>query len=285
MGSGQMGSGQMSAQRSGQSGMGSMLARGGSILAASLLFLLGVYHFFSGIAGFARDNFYTVGTNYPYDLSSTGWGWIHVLGGVLLAITGLSLFSRNATWARPVAIVLLVYSLVANFFFLAFFPLWALPMIALAIFAIWAIARDGSEDRQREAMQAMMGERSRYGSPQHGQAGLGGQQQAGAQQRQQQREQAGTGAYVSPGASGTGSAYGAGQGGEQSGQRWPENVGGRDESAGRHWAPSDVKESGSRLGEKAQERAQSGGRGGGQAGQAGRNAAEEAAQRAQQGRR
>ncbi len=260
-----MGAGQMGAQRSGQPSMQSMLARGGSILAASLLFLLGVYHFFSGIAGFARDNFYTVGTNYPYDLSSTGWGWIHVIGGVLLAITGLSLFSRNATWARPVAIVLLVYSLVANFFFLAFFPLWALPMIALAIFAIWAIARDGSENRQREASQAMMGERAQYG-----QAGLGSQQQAGAQQRQQ------AGAYVSS------SAYGAGQGGEQSGQRWPENVGGREESSGRHWAPSDVKESGSRLGEKAQERAQSGG---GQAAQAGRNAAEEAAQRAQQGRR
>jgi hypothetical protein len=59
----------------------------------------------------------------------------------------------------------------------------------------------------------------------------------------------------------------------QTGQRWPENVGGREQQ------PSDVKESASRMGEQAQERAQSAARG---AGQPGRNAAEEAAERARQ---
>jgi len=242
-----MGSGQ---QRMGQPGGGSILARGGSILAASLLVLLGVYHFFAGIAGFARNNFYTVGNNYPYQLSSDGWGWIHVIGGVLLALTGLALFSRSATWARPVAIVLLLASAIANFFFLAYFPLWALLMIGVAVFCIWSVAREGSENRERQAMAMGMGA---YGAQQYGQAGLGTQQQAGA------------------------GAYGTGQGG----QRWPENVGNRDESSGRHWAGSDVKESANRMGDKAQEQAQAGARSG-QAGQAGKDAAEEAAQRAQQ---
>jgi hypothetical protein len=74
-------------------------------------------------------------------------------------------------------------------------------------------------------------------------------------------------------------------GATQGGQRWPENVSGREESAtARNWAPSDMKEStGGRMGDKAhdkaQEHAQSGARG---AGQAGRNAAEEAAERARQ---
>jgi hypothetical protein len=241
-----MGTGQMS---SGQGmGTGSMTARGGTILAATLLFVLGVYHFFAGIAGLARDNFYVVGQNYVYQLSSTGWGWLHVIGGVLLAITGLALFSRSATWARPVAVVLLAASLIANFFFLAYFPLWAALMIAIAIFCIWSIAREGSENReQRQAMGERMA--SAYGA-----------------------QQAGTGAYVSTGA---GAAY-SGQGG----QRWPENVGARDESAGRHWAPSDVKESERRPSDKAQEQAQTGARG---ASQAGRNAAEEAADRSRQG--
>lgn len=220
--------------------MSSMLARGGSILAASLLFILGVYHFFTGIAGFSRSNFYTVGTNYPYRLSSYGWGWIHVVGGVLLVLTSLALFSRNTTWARPVAIGLAVISAIANFFFLVFFPLWAITMIALAAFCIWALARDGQDQRVEEMQRT----RQAYATTQYGppQTGLGAQQQAGAYGTGQgQREQAGTGAYVS----------------SSSGQRWPENAGGREESQ-RGMSPSDMKESAY----KAQEHAQSGARGG-----------------------
>jgi hypothetical protein len=219
-----------------------MLARGGSILAASLLVVLGLYHFFAGIAGFAQDNFYTVGANYPYDASNDAWAWIHVIGGVLITLTGLALFSRSTTWARPVAIALCVISAMANFFFLAFFPLWALLMIGLAVFCIWALARDGM------------------------QANVQAQGIAGQQAGMQQREQVGAGAAAS---------YGPGQ----AGQRWPENVGGRGEQ-GRNWAPADAKEGAGRPSDKPQqEQAAAGARG---AGQAGRTAAEQAAQRAQQ---
>ena len=230
--------------------MGSMLARGGSILAASLLFLLGVYHFFAGIAGFARANFYTVGTNYPYRLSSNGWGWVHVIGGVLLVLTSLALFSRSTTWARPVAILLAVISGIINFFFLVYFPLWAITMIALATFCIWALVRDGQDQRAEEIRRTQQ----QYAMQQYGppQTGLGAQQHAGAYgmgQGQGQREQAGTGAYVSSGA----------------GQRWPENAG-RDQSQ-RGGAPSNMKDSAY----KAQEHAQSAARGQ----QSGRNPSDE----------
>ncbi len=258
-GTGQTGTG----QSMGQSGTSSMLARGGSVLAASLLFLLGVYHFFAGIAGFARDNFYTVGGNYPYQASSNAWGWIHVIGGILLAATGLALFSRSTTWARPVAIALAVASAIANFFFLAYFPLWAILMIGVAVFCIWALARDGSDIRQEREAQQMMGAQSGM------QSGLGTQQHAGQQGQQagpQQREQS----YVSSGSGNSGLSSGP------STQRWPENVGGRDESGGgRQWAPSDMKEGAKRTQEHAQAGARS-------AGQAGRSAAEDAANRARQ---
>jgi hypothetical protein len=222
----------------GQPSTGAALARGGSVLAASLLFLLGVFHIISGIAAFARDNFYNVGANYPYQTSNTTWGWLHLIGGVLLAITGLALFGQSA-WARWVAIALAGVSVILNFFFLPYFPLWALVMIPLAIFCIWALVRDGSEQRQREMMMAQRSTAGAFGTP------SGTQQQMGA------------GTYSSG----------------QTGQRWPENVGGREQ-------PSDVKETAGRMGEQAQERAQSGARGSGQ--QQGRSAAEEAAERAQQ---
>jgi len=208
-----------------QSGMGGMnVARGGSALAGSLLFLLGVFHLFAGIAGFARRNFYTVGSTYPYHLSSNGWGWLYVIGGALLILTGLALFSRSSTWARPVGLVLAVLSAIANFFFLPFFPLWAFLMLATALFAIGALVRDGQP--------AQMGQREQQGQI------SGAQPQAGAYTTQP-------------------SGYGAGQ----TGQRWPENVG-RDES-GRQWAPQDAKERmGDKAQDQAQAGARSAAQGG-----------------------
>ncbi len=252
----------------GQPGMGSdgaaMLARGGSVLAASLLFLLGVFHIFSGIAAFARDNFYNVGSTYPYQTSNTAWGWIHLAGGILLVITGLALFGR-APWARWVAIVVAVVSAVINFFFLPYFPLWALVMIPLAVFCIWALVRDGSEQRLQE--QRLMAERTSAGALAGRTPAYGTQQTQAGRAGAQPREPVGAG---------TSGMYGS----DQAGQRWPENVGSREQAgAGRDWQPADVKESGSRLGDKVQEHAQSGARG---AQQPGRNPAEEAQDRARQ---
>jgi hypothetical protein len=238
-----------------QAGTGdSMLARGGSPLAASLMILLGLFHFLSGVAALARDNFYNVGGNYPYQVANDAWGWIHVIGGVLVAISGLTLFGRS-TAARWIAIVLASVSLVINFFFLPYFPLWALLMIPLAIFAIWAIVRDGSEQRQREAemSQRMAGA---FAAP------------TGQAQRPGERRETVAATY----------------GEAQTGQRWPENVGAREgqgqqqQGQGR-WSPADVKESASRTGERMQEQAAARARSGQQQG---RSAAEEAAERARQ---
>jgi len=225
----------------GQSNAGAMLARGGSVLAASLLFLLGVFHFFSGIAAFARDNFYNVGANYPYQVSNTAWGWWHVIGGVALAITGLALLSRRSTWARWVAIVLAAYSVILNFFFLPYFPLWAIVMIPLAIFAIWSLVRDGSEQRQREMMMAQRTTAGAFGGT-----------------PTERREPVG--------------AYGGGQ----TGQRWPENVGGR-EMAGRDMKEG-AGRAGQQAQEQGQQ-VQSGARGAGQSAEQAADRARQSADR------
>lgn len=46
-----------------------------------------------------------------------------------------------ALWARIVGITLASLSAVANFFFISFCPSWALMVITLDIFAIWALGR------------------------------------------------------------------------------------------------------------------------------------------------
>jgi hypothetical protein len=73
----------------------------------------------------------------------TGWGWIHLILGILLVVVGFALFSRK-TWAGIVAIMLATLSAIANFFFIPYYPFWSILEIALAVWVIWAVTRPGA---------------------------------------------------------------------------------------------------------------------------------------------
>jgi hypothetical protein len=49
------------------------------------------------------------------------------------------------TWGRVVGITLAVVSAVVNFAFIPYYPFWALTVIALDIFVIWALAAHGRD--------------------------------------------------------------------------------------------------------------------------------------------
>jgi hypothetical protein len=104
------------------------------------MLLIGVFHAIAGLVALLDDEFYVVGANYTFELDVTGWGWIHLLAGIGVALAGLYVFS-GATWARIVGITLAMLSAVANFFFIPYYPFWSILMIALAVWAIWALTR------------------------------------------------------------------------------------------------------------------------------------------------
>ncbi len=55
----------------------------------------------------------------------------------------MSLFAGK-TWAALVAMFLAVMSAVANFFFIPYYPFWAIVIIALDMWVIWALTRPGA---------------------------------------------------------------------------------------------------------------------------------------------
>lgn len=115
-------------------------AIGGITFAAALLLIAGVFEMISGISAIAKDSIFVKANDYVFNLDTTAWGWIHLLLGLLLFLTGLGLM-RRATWAGVVAIVLAMLSAIANFFWIPYYPFWAIIEIALAIWVIWAITR------------------------------------------------------------------------------------------------------------------------------------------------
>jgi hypothetical protein len=114
-------------------------ATGGVTFAGVLLLVNGVLNVLQGIAAIAQDEVYARVDNYIYRINLTGWGWILVVLGVVLAVTGAGIL-KGAEWARLTGIVLASLSIIAQFMFLPYAPLWGLIMIVLDFFVIWALA-------------------------------------------------------------------------------------------------------------------------------------------------
>ena len=117
-------------------------AVGGTVFAATVLMLIGVFQAIAGLVAIFDDDFYVVTRNYTFDLDVSAWGWIHLIIGILLVIVAYGLFVRS-TWAGVTAIVLASLSAVANFFFIPYYPFWAILVIALDIWVIWSLTRPG----------------------------------------------------------------------------------------------------------------------------------------------
>jgi hypothetical protein len=131
-------------------------ARGGLVFAATMLLIVGVFQIFQGIAAIIQDQFFIVGQNYAYTIDTTAWGWIHLGLGVLMALAGFFLFTGK-TWARVIGIGLAGLSAIANFTFLPYYPLWALVIIALDVFVIWALATVKLDITDEELTEAQAG--------------------------------------------------------------------------------------------------------------------------------
>jgi hypothetical protein len=106
--------------------------------AAVVLILAGVMHAMQGVVGLATNEFYVVTHRWLFQFDVTTWGWVHVLVGLIGAATGAALLS-GASWARIVGVVIAAVSVIANFLWLPYYPLWAVIIIAFDLFVIWAL--------------------------------------------------------------------------------------------------------------------------------------------------
>jgi hypothetical protein len=113
-------------------------ASGWTAFAGVLMIFGGAMAIFEGAAAIAKNSVFATTRNYSYSFSLTGWGWVHLILGVLIVLAGISLFS-GALWARIVGVMLAGLSMLANFVWLPRYPFWALVVIAIDVFVIWAL--------------------------------------------------------------------------------------------------------------------------------------------------
>jgi hypothetical protein len=110
-----------------------------TMFAVVMMLIVGILQALNGIAALFNDKVYVTTPNYIYAFDLTGWGWIHLLLGVLVAVVGVAIM-QGQTWGRWVGIGLVGLSLIANFLFIPYYPIWSLVIIALEVAVIAALA-------------------------------------------------------------------------------------------------------------------------------------------------
>lgn len=114
--------------------------------AGVMMMIGGSLQFMHGLIAAVNDEWVVWGNRGSLYLDLTTWGWVNMVIGVVVFLSGLGVLSGNVL-ARAVGVVLASISLIANFLFLPAYPVWAVVVITLDVLVIYALTVHGREAR------------------------------------------------------------------------------------------------------------------------------------------
>ena len=113
-------------------------AVGLSLFAGMMMIIPGLFNTMEGVVALARNEVYAVTPRYIFAWDLTTWGWIQVILGILVLAAGVGVITGQL-WGRVVGITIATLTMLANFAFIPYYPIWSLLIIALNVFVIWAL--------------------------------------------------------------------------------------------------------------------------------------------------
>ncbi|MCZ7631085.1 MAG: hypothetical protein M5U19_19480 [Microthrixaceae bacterium] len=119
-------------------------AAGYAAFAGVMLVVVGFFQTCAGVVALLEDEFFVVGPEWTFKSDVTTWGWIHLLVGIVVLISGFGIFTGNVA-ARTVGVIVAGVSAAVNFLWLPWYPIWATIVIALDVAIIWALTAHGRD--------------------------------------------------------------------------------------------------------------------------------------------
>jgi hypothetical protein len=115
--------------------------------AGVMMIIGGALNLLYGIIAAVNDEWVVWTNRGDVYLDVSEWGWVHIILGAVVLLSGIGVFSGNIL-ARTVGVIVASISLIANFFFLPVYPLWSLIVITIDVLVIWALTAHGRELRK-----------------------------------------------------------------------------------------------------------------------------------------
>jgi hypothetical protein len=107
--------------------------------AGVLLMLASFFDILQGASAVHDDELFAAGTEYLYKIDVTAWGWTHIVIGVIGVVVSIGILMRKS-WGQLTGMVVAGLSILTNFAFLPFYPIWAAMIIGFNIAVIWALS-------------------------------------------------------------------------------------------------------------------------------------------------
>jgi hypothetical protein len=114
------------------------------IFAALMMILIGSLNFFYGLGAVLNDDVVVVGGHGAIIADITTWGWVTLLLGVILALTGVGLLggSEGARWA---AVFFVTLNAIAQVWIFPAAPLWAFIVIIVDVVILYHLTARWAE--------------------------------------------------------------------------------------------------------------------------------------------
>jgi hypothetical protein len=110
-----------------------------------MMIMLGLFQIVQAIVALVHDQYYLVAkSGLVVSVDYTTWGWVHLVLGIIAALTGVGLLAGN-TLARVVGVVIALVSALVNLVFMPAYPIWSIIVITLDVLVIYAIVVHGRE--------------------------------------------------------------------------------------------------------------------------------------------
>jgi hypothetical protein len=118
---------------------GQVSPSGATFAVGALLSTSAKLTFLVGVLALSANELVVAGPGYQYTFQMTGWGWVNILTGLVLAGVAVAVFV-NPVQARIPAILAACLAIVVSFLWMPYYPLGAVVLIALDLVALWAAA-------------------------------------------------------------------------------------------------------------------------------------------------
>jgi hypothetical protein len=118
------------------------------VFAAVMMMLVGSLNFFYGLAAILNDDVVVVGGEGAIIADLTTWGWVALILGLILAVTGYGLLA-GAEWARWTGVFIVGLNAVTQVWVFPAAPLWAFIVILLDVVIIYNLTARWDEPVSR----------------------------------------------------------------------------------------------------------------------------------------
>ena len=106
--------------------------------AGVMMIVTAVFNGIEGLVALFRNEVYVVAPQYIFAFDLSTWGWVHLFVAIIVGVAGVGVMSGRL-WGRLVGIAFALLSMIANFLFIPYYPVWSLLIITLDVFVIWAL--------------------------------------------------------------------------------------------------------------------------------------------------